>query len=419
MFSQKVINYLFGISIFLLPIWQVGSLILLAVIVLATVKENTITQIRNGLVNQPLFLLFIGFYLLHIVGLLWTDNLKDGYHYLQTSITLLLFPILFALVRMNLQTVRFISSGLIAGVFTISIFYLVRSYLLYRTTHDIEVFNYTRLSIYNHPTYLTMEINLAVLFLMYDLTTFRNKLFSVTGILRIALVIYFCWISVLLESKTAMFALAFTICFFLLSKMFKNYRFKLAGKVLIVACLLLSIPTFNFIKTTARYRQMEVAINDYRTLDLASIKGDKLNSSSERLAFWTGGMNVFSNNLLIGVGTGDLKDTCIEEFKRLNFEYGVKEFNNMHSQYLQTGIMLGIIGLCFFILILFYPLFLALKQSRILYVSFILIVVINAVTASLLTASGVIFYAFFNSFFCRVKFYEIDSVNQDSTQITS
>ena len=200
--------------------------------------------------------------------------------------------------------------------------------------------------------------------------------------------------------------------------MFKQDRFKLIGKIIIIACLLLSIPTFNFIKTTARYRQMEVAINDFKTLDIASIKGDKLNSSSERLAFWTGGMNVFKSNMLIGVGTGDLKDTCVDEFKRLNFEYGVKEFNNMHSQYLQTGIMLGIFGVCFFLLILFYPLILALKQGRILYVSFILIIVINALTASLLTASGVIFYAFFNSLFCRAKFYEIDSANPDSAQIS-
>jgi O-antigen ligase len=394
-------------------------MIFLAIIVLATIKENSIFQIKDRLVRQPLFLFFISFYLLHIIGLFWTSNLSDGFHYLQTSITLLLFPILFALVRLNFQSMRFISSGLIAGVFTISIFYLVRAYLLYQKTHDIEEFNYTRLSIYNHPTYLTMEINLAVLFLMYDLTTFRNKLFSITGILSIALIVYFCWISVLLESRTAMFSLAFTICFFLLYAMFKHDRFKLIGKVMIIACLLLSIPTFNFIKTTARYRQMEVALNDYQTLDLASIKGDKLNSSSERLAFWTGGMNIFRNNLLIGVGTGDLKDTCIDEFKRLNFEYGVKEFNNMHSQYLQTGIMLGTIGLCFFLLILFYPLILALKQGRILYVSFILIIAINAVTASLLTASGVIFYAFFNSLFCRVKFYEIDSSNPDSAQISS
>jgi len=150
--SQKVINYLLGISIFLLPIWQVGSIIFWAIIILATLKENSIFQIKDRLIKQPLFLLFISFYLLHIVGLLWTSNYSLGFSYLQVSVTLLLFPILLLLIKLDGNTNRYISIGFISGLIVLTLFYLIRAYFNYRISLDIDEFFYTQISVFSHPT---------------------------------------------------------------------------------------------------------------------------------------------------------------------------------------------------------------------------------------------------------------------------
>jgi len=390
---------------FLLPIWQVGSLIILSIIVLATLKENSIFQIKERLVNQPLFLLFILFYFLHIVGLIWTSNYALGFSYLQVSFTLLLFPILFLAIKTDEKTNKFISIGFVLGLLLLSLFYLIRAYYNYRTSLDIDEFFYNQFSVFNHPTYLTMEVNLAIIVLLNELFEKKYKLSFFSKLGFSVLILYFISISILLASKTAMFAVFITVMFYLLMALIKSNKFKSFGWVLFLLCALISFPILKIVKSTDRYIQLENAVHDFKSIDVSAIKGEKLNSSTERIAFWVGGIHVFKDNWMFGVGTGDVKDACIEEFKRLNFEYGVKEFNNMHCQYLQTGVMLGIAGLLLLILMWAFPFFTALYKGEILYASFLLIIIINALTASLLTASGVLFYAFFNAFYCRLCLY--------------
>ena len=241
--------------------------------------------------------------------------------------------------------------------------------------------------------------------LLNELFEKNYKLSFFTKLGFCVLILYFISISILLASKTAMFAVFITILFYLSMALVKSNKFKSFGWVLFISCVVISFPAIKIIKSTDRYIQLENAVHDFKNLDISSIKGEKLNSSTERIAFWVGGLHVFKDNWKLGVGTGDLKSSCIEEYKRLNFEYGVKEFNNMHCQYLQTGIMLGIPGLLLLILMWVYPFFKSLFRREILYASFLLIIIINALTASLLTASGVLFYAFFNAFYCRFYLY--------------
>ena len=73
-------------------------------------------------------------------------------------------------------------------------------------------------------------------------------------------------------------------------------------------------------------------------------------------------------------------------------------FLNSHNQFLQVGVNLGLVGLSLFILTLFFPLFVALRQKNQLYIVFILLFVFSCLTISLLNSqNGTLFYAFFNS----------------------
>lgn len=74
-----------------------------------------------------------------------------------------------------------------------------------------------------------------------------------------------------------------------------------------------------------------------------------------------------------------------------------------HNQYLSIGVAFGIVGLIWFLITLFYPMFLQGKNVDYLYVTFLLIAVISFLTEDTLeTQAGVTFYAFFNSFFLLI-----------------
>jgi len=70
-----------------------------------------------------------------------------------------------------------------------------------------------------------------------------------------------------------------------------------------------------------------------------------------------------------------------------------------HNQYLSIAVAFGIVGLVWFLITLFYPIFLCGKSKSYLYVSFLLIAIVSFLTEDTLeTQAGVTFYAFFNSF---------------------
>jgi hypothetical protein len=75
-----------------------------------------------------------------------------------------------------------------------------------------------------------------------------------------------------------------------------------------------------------------------------------------------------------------------------------------HNQFLAIGTAFGIIGLIWFLIALFYPLFL--KEYRIdyFYFLFIVIAVLSMLTEDTLESqAGVTFFAFFNSLFLFQK----------------
>jgi len=86
-----------------------GSLMLIAVSLPLTIFSTSVAQfillgnwLAEGeftkkwqrLKSRPAFLVFMGLYLLHLVGMLWTNNLNDGLKDLQIKVPLLMIPLI-------------------------------------------------------------------------------------------------------------------------------------------------------------------------------------------------------------------------------------------------------------------------------------------------------------------------------------
>lgn len=140
-----------------------------------------------------------------------------------------------------------------------------------------------------------------------------------------------------------------------------------------------------------RLDQMLWAIEQYSWYQNAN------NSSTlQRWVYFDIGLDIWKDNLIFGVGTGDLKQSYQDAFADDN--RGLEEqFQGIsHNQYLTVGIMLGLAGFIIFCISIFYPLFL--YRSDFLYVVFITLMLVSFMTDNTFNRqAGVILFAFFNS----------------------
>ena len=96
------------------------------------------------------------------------------------------------------------------------------------------------------------------------------------------------------------------------------------------------------------------------------------------------------------------------EYKKENITAAYKQKLNAHNQYLQTALSIGFFGLIVLLISLFLPFVDSFKNGNFLLIIFLLIISFNFLFESMLERqSGVVFYAFFNSFlFFSKKDYE-------------
>jgi O-antigen ligase len=123
-------------------------------------------------------------------------------------------------------------------------------------------------------------------------------------------------------------------------------------------------------------------------------------SLTQRFEYWKTATRIIKNNLLFGVGTGDLGLAFQEEYNKSNSVLEQRWRLRSHNQYLSIAVGMGIIGLLWFLLTLFYPMFKLNMQSNFLYLSFFVIAIVSFLTEDTLeTQAGVTFFAAFNSYF--------------------
>ena len=123
-------------------------------------------------------------------------------------------------------------------------------------------------------------------------------------------------------------------------------------------------------------------------------------SVTQRFEFWRTGWHIFRENIVIGIGTGDMNIEYNKMYDELDSKLGKEYRLRAHNQYLNFMITFGLIGFLFFLLILAYPFFGNNNANSFLYIGFCLILYTSMLNEDTLeTQVGVTLYAFFNAFF--------------------
>ncbi len=123
------------------------------------------------------------------------------------------------------------------------------------------------------------------------------------------------------------------------------------------------------------------------------------NSVTQRIEFWKTALHIIKNNLLIGVGTGDVQQAFEQQYVKDQSQLSTEFRLRAHNQYLTMAVSFGIPGLVWFLFVLFYPL-VRRENHNYLYISWSLIAAISMINEDTLeTQAGVTFFAFFASIF--------------------
>ncbi len=119
-----------------------------------------------------------------------------------------------------------------------------------------------------------------------------------------------------------------------------------------------------------------------------------------RIEYWKTAIKIFKQNWLFGVGTGDVKESFKEQYKKDKSTLSEQYRRRAHNQYLTIALTFGLIGFFIFILFLLYPIWKVQLYKNPLYLSFFIIACLSFITEDTLeTQAGVTFFAFFNTLF--------------------
>ena len=351
------------------------------------------------------------FYFLHIIGLIYTNNMHSGIFDLEIKLSIFFIPVIIVFISDKvLQRKDIILSVFVRANFIVSVICLIialnnsivrteQGGLIFEFSHwptvtegfsFVKLINYRYsnlshafLSIFQHPSYFALYILFSIVILLYFIKSGKqNKWFNYL------LVVYFSGFIWLLGSRAAYISYFIILVLFVsyLILKYKRYIVILSGFIVVLAAFFIILSN----------KQLQKNLKESVSIVTNSMT---LNENSDiRLWLWKSGMQIFKDNWLFGVGTGDIDLSLDTIYKEYGLELADEHNYNTHNQYLDVAIKLGVFGLAAFLLWIFGPIYVALKKKHFLLFFFMLIVAINLFFENMLnTISGVSFIAFFYS----------------------
>ena len=358
------------------------------------------------ILKNPYSILWICYYVVLLLGLIYTSNTAEGWKDVLLKITLLLWPLAFSswpapILKYKdklLQAFAWLTSlsGLIAVV--IGLFRWQASGTgIKRIYSFITIWEF----IPNH--YMAMYASFSVfIFIMLYINKKQNGLKTVIGLILLLALIGITSVRIQL---IAIPITAFVFVFY--HKTSKIIKRKLItgsiGVVIAMAAIVLILPSTR--------NRLNETIDEIR-----SINGMVNNKqTNHRVFLWKYGMDVIEDNFWIGTGTGSgdealgqKLENCTARFWDGHTTYllGSKNYN-YHNSYLQHFATHGIIGFLLFITIMFGPFIISRKSIGSIEAVFLTIASISFFTESMLERqAGVLFFGFFYSLLFIAPFSE-------------
>jgi O-antigen ligase len=345
---NKAYQHLLIILAFLMPLTVFGANLIIVIVCLLWLFSGNYKSKFDQIISNKLMLASIVFFFLHVVGLLWTEDLSWGLHIVHKMwYFLLLFPVLFTIVRR--EHIKFyISAFLLAITFTEIASYLVwfeiiepfKNATVENPTPFMSHISYNPIlafAIYLvlHEIFFNKKItNLVFAFYSFFAISMSINMFITGG--RAGQVMYFAMLAIII------------------------FQFFNAQKIKSLLLILVLIPGIFFTAyTSSGLFQQRV---DAAVKNTVYYSENKNTSMGQRITFTLNSWEVIKDNPIIGVGTGDFPI----EYKKINKINTPKMTNtaNPHNMYTLVAMELGALGIISMLSIFYYQIKLSFNSSN-------------------------------------------------------
>ncbi|MFY9311341.1 MAG: O-antigen ligase family protein [Bacteroidia bacterium] len=407
LFSQFALVFL----LISLPLSEFSTRVAIILMVLAWVLNKSYRNLL-WLLNYKAIAL-ITFYLMYVIGMLYTEDKQNGCFQLEQKFSLLIFPLLLSTSpKINSRFIErafmcFVGSCVVATLFCL--FQGLR--MNYLNNHfeaiQMEILTNQILAGYigMHATYFSIYLLFAIFILLNYLTAYKRS--TLKRIIVLFIISYLSYFILLLAARMVILAF-FLICAgaFLMSLYKKRMKLKLI--VIIV------LPVFCVAGIALQTDYLKKRFQEVYTFNMSDLIGSNSeNGVTQRIFLWQNAIEVIKKSPIIGSGTGDVNIEMDRQYKKLlsenaNYPQSVvaainsfAETNlNAHNQFIQVMMALGIFGLVILLVSIIIPVKFAFQKQQYLFLAFLALFFFSSFTECLLDRqSGVVFYAFFNSLF--------------------
>ena len=335
---DKTYQYLIILLAFLLPLTVFGANLIIVIIVTLWSISGDYKSKFNEIFKNKLLLASILFFSLHVVGLIWTENLSWGFHIIHKMwYFLLLFPILFNL--MKKENIKYYISAFLVAISLTDLL----SYLLW-----LEVNNPFKNATVANPTPFMDHISynpilaFAIYLVAHELffnKKLSNLVFSFYGFFTVSMSI-----NMFITGGRAGQVAFFVVLALLIFQFFEKQRIKQIITILIV------IPGIFFTSYLASDLFQERVNQVYYE---AKYPFPTIDSSvGLRINYAVNSWQVIKKNPIIGVGTGDFPNEYLK-IHQVNTP-ALSSTTNPHNMYILVLVQIGLLGLVSMLTIFYY-----------------------------------------------------------------
>jgi len=372
---NQVYQFLFIALAFLFPLTVSGGTILAVSLIVIWLFSGNYRSKFEQIVSNKLSLACIAFFTLHLVGLLWTEDLDWGLHMVKKMYWLCLgLPILLTITQENNRQ-KYLSAFLLAMTFSEICSYLIWFEVIPPFKHA-SVGNPT--PFIDHISYNPL-LAFAVYLLLHELLI--NK--GLNTLRRYAYVIFASTMSVnmFITGGRAGHVMYFSMLVIVIFQYFEARRVAAFFTALIVIPVvffsayqlspLFKIRTDNAIYTVVDYWEKETA-QSAETKKGLSIENNPVQKAEARfqilgtdlgarMTFVVNSYEIVKDNWLYGVGTGDFP-SAYKAINKINTP-GKVDTVNPHNMYALEAVQFGVFGLVGLLAIFYYQFKIALASQ--------------------------------------------------------
>lgn len=351
---------------------------------------------------------FFIYYVLLVLGTLYTPDVESGLFTLDKKIPFVALPLLAVIGRgLNEQFVSFLKrsfvyscSALILLCLALAIANLLSGALPYnfdlRGAQGYQALHPGASSVWMHFSYIQLAKGVGMhpayfsLYLVFSLTILFTEKYSSRSekVIHLMLTLLISAFTAMLATRMAIIALAISTIYLIIGKV-RDRQFSTSLSIFIVV---ISIGLLVLLNPVARYRLIEEPL---KTNYVANASVREWNSVSYRLLEWQGSWSIICDHLFFGVGTSGWKIALTNFYSSYNVSGMML---NSHNQFLQIWMENGILTLIVFLFCVFGFVFRSPVDQG--YVAFILIFSLMCMTESILERQkGIVFFTMFQTLF--------------------